>query len=90
MQQVAGIDEAFAIVNDSKFGLQTGVFTHDLQVAFRAHAELEVGGVIIGDVPAYRADQMPYGGVKGSGNTKEGPAYAVREMTEERLVVLQR
>ncbi len=88
LQQVAGIDEAFAIVNDSKFGLQTGVFTHDLQVAFRAHAELEVGGVIIGDVPAYRADQMPYGGVKASGVGREGLRAAMEDFTYERVLVL--
>jgi acyl-CoA reductase-like NAD-dependent aldehyde dehydrogenase len=89
VQPVDGVDEAFALVNDSKFGLQAGVFTRSLDVAFRAHRELDVGGAVIGDVPSYRADQMPYGGVKDSGNTKEGPHYAVREMTEERLVVIQ-
>ena len=61
---VDGVDEAFAAVNDSRYGLQAGVFTHDLQIAFRAHRELEVGGVVVGDVPSFRADQMPYGGVK--------------------------
>ncbi len=65
-------DEAFAAVNASRFGLQAGVFTHDLQTAFRAHRALEVGGVIVGDVPSYRADQMPYGGVKESGIGREG------------------
>jgi acyl-CoA reductase-like NAD-dependent aldehyde dehydrogenase len=64
---VCGLDEAFAAVNDSAFGLQAGVFTHDIAVAFRAHRELDVGGVIIGEVPIYRAEQMPYGGTKGSG-----------------------
>ena len=59
---VNGVDEAFATVNDSRFGLQTGVFTHNMVTAFRAHSELEVGGVVIGDVPSFRADQMPYGG----------------------------
>jgi aldehyde dehydrogenase (NAD+) len=59
---VATTDEAFALVNASRYGLQAGVFTHDLRTAFRAHRDLEVGGVIIGDVPSYRADQMPYGG----------------------------
>jgi aldehyde dehydrogenase (NAD+) len=88
LQQVEGVDEAFAIVNDSRFGLQTGVFTHDLQVAFRAHSELEVGGVIIGDVPAYRADQMPYGGVKASGVGREGLRAAMEDFTYERVLVL--
>jgi acyl-CoA reductase-like NAD-dependent aldehyde dehydrogenase len=65
------------------------VFTHNLQTAFEAHRTLDVGGVVVGDVPSYRADQMPYGGVKASGNTREGPAYAVHELTEERLVVIE-
>ncbi|HEY0700223.1 MAG TPA: aldehyde dehydrogenase family protein, partial [Micromonospora sp.] len=63
LQRVDGADDAFRRIDDSRFGLQAGVFTHDLRLAFRAHRELEVGGVIIGDVPSYRADQMPYGGV---------------------------
>ncbi|MEZ0096217.1 aldehyde dehydrogenase family protein [Streptacidiphilus sp. EB129] len=79
---------AFALVNDSKFGLQAGVFTHDVQTAFRAHRELEVGGVIIGDAPSYRADQMPYGGVKDSGVGREGVAYAMTDYTYERVMVL--
>ncbi|MFI8105016.1 aldehyde dehydrogenase family protein [Streptomyces sp. NPDC086023] len=81
-------DEAFAKVNDSKFGLQTGVFTRDIQIAFRAHRELEVGGVIIGDAPSYRADQMPYGGVKQSGVGREGVRYAMDDYTYERVLVL--
>jgi acyl-CoA reductase-like NAD-dependent aldehyde dehydrogenase len=89
MYSVDDVEEAFDRVNASRYGLQTGVFTHDLRVAFAAHRRLQVGGVIVGDVPSYRADQMPYGGVKDSGNTREGPAYAVRELTEERLVSFQ-
>jgi acyl-CoA reductase-like NAD-dependent aldehyde dehydrogenase len=85
---VDSVDEAFASVNDSKFGLQTGLFTKDVQVAFRARAELEVGGVIVGDVPSYRADQMPYGGVKGSGVGREGIRSAMADLTEERVMVL--
>jgi acyl-CoA reductase-like NAD-dependent aldehyde dehydrogenase len=88
LQRVDGTDEAFAAVNDSKFGLQAGVFTHDLQTAFRAHRELEVGGVIVGDAPSYRADQMPYGGVKDSGVGREGVAYAMADYTYERVMVL--
>jgi acyl-CoA reductase-like NAD-dependent aldehyde dehydrogenase len=88
LQKVDGVDEAFASVNDSKFGLQVGVFTHDVQVAFRAHRELEVGGVIVGDAPSYRADQMPYGGVKDSGVGREGVAYAMADYTYERVLVL--
>jgi acyl-CoA reductase-like NAD-dependent aldehyde dehydrogenase len=88
LQKVDGVDEAFAAVNDSKFGLQAGVFTHDVQLAFRAHRELEVGGVVIGDAPSYRADQMPYGGVKDSGVGREGVAYAMADYTYERVLVL--
>ncbi|GAA3390232.1 aldehyde dehydrogenase family protein [Streptomyces roseoviridis] len=83
-----GEAEAFAAVNDSDFGLQAGVFTHDLQAAFRAHRALEVGGVIIGDVPSYRADQMPYGGAKRSGVGREGVKYAMDDYTYERVLVL--
>jgi acyl-CoA reductase-like NAD-dependent aldehyde dehydrogenase len=84
----ADIDEAFALVNDSKYGLQAGVFTRDVQVAFRAHRDLEVGGVIVGDVPSYRADQMPYGGWKDSGVGREGLKSAMADLTEERVLVL--
>ncbi|MFD7030813.1 aldehyde dehydrogenase family protein [Streptomyces sp. NPDC059917] len=88
LQKVEGTDEAFAAVNDSKFGLQTGVFTRNIQTAFRAHRELEVGGVIVGDAPSYRADQMPYGGVKQSGVGREGVRYAMDDYTYERVLVL--
>ncbi|HUR14348.1 MAG TPA: aldehyde dehydrogenase family protein [Mycobacteriales bacterium] len=88
LQRVASVDEAFAAVNDSIFGLQAGVFTRDVQVAFRAARELEVGGVVIGDVPSYRADQMPYGGVKASGSGREGVRAAMHDLTEERVLVL--
>ncbi|MFF8954533.1 aldehyde dehydrogenase family protein [Streptomyces sp. NPDC014894] len=86
--RVDGEAEAFAAVNDSPYGLQAGVFTHDLRTAFRAHRALEVGGVIIGDVPSYRADQMPYGGAKQSGVGREGVAYAMDDYTYERVLVL--
>jgi acyl-CoA reductase-like NAD-dependent aldehyde dehydrogenase len=85
---VDGVDGAIAAVNDSRFGLQTGVFTKDTATAFRFFAELEVGGVIVGDVPSFRADQMPYGGVKESGVGREGIAYAMADFTEERVMVL--
>ncbi|MFD5641113.1 aldehyde dehydrogenase family protein [Streptomyces anulatus] len=88
LQKVDGEAEAFAAVNSSKYGLQAGVFTHDLQTAFRAHRALEVGGVIIGDVPSYRADQMPYGGAKQSGVGREGVRYAMDDYTYERVLVL--
>ena len=85
---VGSVDEAFAAVNDSRFGLQAGVFTSDLGTAFRAGQELEVGGVVIGDVPSYRADQMPYGGVKASGAGREGVRAAMHDLTEEKVMVL--
>ncbi|MEV6381464.1 aldehyde dehydrogenase family protein [Streptomyces sp. NPDC051773] len=88
VRKVDGEAEAFAAVNESKYGLQAGVFTHDLQTAFRAHRALEVGGVIIGDVPSYRADQMPYGGVKQSGVGREGVKFAMDDYTYERVMVL--
>ncbi|OIK29125.1 aldehyde dehydrogenase family protein [Streptomyces malaysiense] len=88
VQKVNGEAEAFAAVNDSKYGLQAGVFTHDLQAAFRAHRALEVGGVVIGDVPSYRADQMPYGGAKQSGVGREGVRSAMEDYTYERVLVL--
>ena len=83
------LDEALALANGTRYGLQAGIFTRDVRAALRAAQELEFGGVTVNEAPTFRADQMPYGGVKDSGNTREGPAYAVRELTEERLVVLQ-
>lgn len=88
VQKVDGEKEAFAAVNSSKYGLQAGLFTHDIQAAFRGHRALEVGGVIVGDVPSYRADQMPYGGVKQSGVGREGVRYAMDDYTYERVLVL--
>jgi acyl-CoA reductase-like NAD-dependent aldehyde dehydrogenase len=83
------LDEAIGLANATRYGLQAGIFTSDVKGALRAASALEFGGVTVNEAPTFRADQMPYGGVKDSGNTREGPAYAVREMTEERLVVLQ-
>jgi glyceraldehyde-3-phosphate dehydrogenase (NADP+) len=80
--------DAFARVNDSMFGLQTGVFTNELMGAWRAFHELEVGGVIVNDVPTYRIDHMPYGGVKDSGLGREGLRWAIEDMTEVRIMVL--
>jgi acyl-CoA reductase-like NAD-dependent aldehyde dehydrogenase len=87
---VASIDEAIERANGTRFGLQAGVFTASIDTALRAADGLEFGGVTVNEAPTFRSDQMPYGGIKASGNTKEGPAWAVREMTEERLVVIQR
>ena len=81
-------EEALAEVNDSRYGLQAGVFTNDLNRAFEAHRTLEVGGVIVNDISAFRADQMPYGGSKESGFGREGLRFAMEEMTEPRIMVL--
>src|SRR5262249_3998230 len=85
----SSFEEGLEMANDSKFGLQAGVFTRDIGRGLEAGRTLEFGGVMVNDVPAFRADQMPYGGVKDSGNTREGPAFAVYELTEERFVTLQ-
>jgi len=82
-------DEALRLANDSRYGLQAAVFTSDIGKAMRAAGTLEFGGVMVNEVPTWRADQMPYGGLRDSGNTREGPPYTVREMTEERLIVIQ-
>ncbi len=82
-------DAALAEVNDSKFGLQAGIFTRDIYKAHKAWDELDVGGVVIGDVPSWRVDHMPYGGVKDSGLGREGIRYAIEDMTEIRLMVLR-
>lgn len=82
-------EEALRLANDSKFGLQAGVFTRDIGRGLQAGRTLEFGGVLINEVPTFRTDQQPYGGVKDSGNTREGPAYTVYELTEERFVTLQ-
>ena len=83
------LDEAIELANGTRYGLQAGIFTASLKSALAAAQRLEFGGVTVNEAPTFRADQMPYGGVKDSGNTREGPAWAVREMTEERLVVLE-
>jgi acyl-CoA reductase-like NAD-dependent aldehyde dehydrogenase len=80
------LDDAIALSNDTEYGLQAAIFTQNVGVALRAVRELDFGGVIVNEVPTWRADQMPYGGVRDSGNTREGPHYAVREMTELRMV----
>jgi acyl-CoA reductase-like NAD-dependent aldehyde dehydrogenase len=86
---VDSLEEAYARANGTEYGLQAGIFTGSIATALAAAEALDFGGVTVNEAPTFRADQMPYGGVKGSGNTKEGPAYTIREMTEERLVVLQ-
>jgi glyceraldehyde-3-phosphate dehydrogenase (NADP+) len=84
------LEDAVADVNRSRFGLQAGLFTRDLPGAFLAYDALEVGGVIINDVPTWRIDHMPYGGVKESGLGREGPRYTIEEMTEPKLMVINR
>jgi acyl-CoA reductase-like NAD-dependent aldehyde dehydrogenase len=83
------LDEAIALANDTRYGLQAAIFTARLDAALAAARRLDFGGVMINEVPTWRADQQPYGGVRDSGNTREGPHYTVREMTEHRLVVVQ-
>ena len=86
--RTASLDEAIEQANATRYGLQAAIFSRDLSTCLEAARRLEFGGVVVNEAPTFRADQMPYGGIKDSGNTKEGPAWAVRELTEERLVVL--
>jgi acyl-CoA reductase-like NAD-dependent aldehyde dehydrogenase len=81
-------DDALREVNHSSFGLQAGLFTRDAKLLFEAYEELEVGGLIAGDVPSFRIDHMPYGGVKDSGLGREGLRYAIEEMTQPKLLVM--
>ncbi|PIP93376.1 MAG: aldehyde dehydrogenase [Bdellovibrio sp. CG12_big_fil_rev_8_21_14_0_65_39_13] len=87
IEPVVDFEQAIKLANDSSFGLQAGVFSHDLNRMKKAHSELEVGAVIMNGVPGYRIDHMPYGGVKDSGLGREGPRYVIEEMTEPRLLV---
>ncbi|MFN3875798.1 MAG: aldehyde dehydrogenase family protein [Flavobacteriales bacterium] len=87
LEEAADFDDAVRQVNDSAYGLQAGVFTNSIARMKQAHHELEVGGVIIGNVPGFRIDSMPYGGIKDSGLGREGVRYAMEEMTEPRLLV---
>ena len=89
IQTYTDIDDALRLANDTDYGLQAAIFTKNLDHALAAARTLEFGGVLVNEVPTWRADQMPYGGVKASGNTREGPPYSVHEMTEQRLVVIQ-
>jgi acyl-CoA reductase-like NAD-dependent aldehyde dehydrogenase len=88
VQPYEQFDDALREVNRSPFGLQAGLFTRDVKLIFQAFQELEVGGLIVGDSSAFRIDPMPYGGVKDSGIGREGLRYAIEEMTEPRLLVL--
>lgn len=87
INSIQTIEEGIAAINDSRYGLQAGIFTKDIDTAMNASKNLQVGGVMINDIPTYRVDQMPYGGVKESGNAREGLKYTIEEMTEMKLVV---
>jgi acyl-CoA reductase-like NAD-dependent aldehyde dehydrogenase len=89
LSRFSDFDEALAEVNNSKFGLQAGIFTRDLYKANQAWDTLDVGGVVIGDVPSFRVDNMPYGGVKDSGLGREGIRFAMEDMTEIRNLVIR-
>ncbi|MEP6391628.1 MAG: aldehyde dehydrogenase family protein [Halioglobus sp.] len=89
LSEFSDFDDALASINDSDFGLQAGIFTRDLYKMNRAWDTLEVGGVVIGDVPSWRVDNMPYGGVKDSGLGREGVKFAIEDMTELRLLVIR-
>jgi len=86
VNRYANLDDAITLVNSTPFGLQAGIYTQHLQRAFQAARKLRFGGILINDVPAFRADHMPYGGIKNSGIGREGPKYAVEEMTEPKLI----
>jgi acyl-CoA reductase-like NAD-dependent aldehyde dehydrogenase len=90
LQRFTHFDEALEEVNNSKFGLQAGIFTRDLFQMFDAWDRLDVGGVVINDVPSYRVDNMPYGGVKDSGLGREGVRFAMEDMSEIRNLVIRR
>ena len=89
LSKFTDFDKALVEVNDSAFGLQAGIFTRDIHKAHKAWDELEVGGVVINDVPSFRVDHMPYGGVKDSGLGREGIRFAMEDMTEPRLFVMR-
>ena len=82
------LDEAIALANDTEYGLQAAIFTSNVAKALQAVRSLDFGGVLVNEVPTWRADQQPYGGLRDSGNTREGPAFTIREMTETRMVVI--
>ena len=88
VEEYETFDEALNLINNSEYGLQAGLFTHDAVLIQHAFDEIEVGGLIVGDVPTFRVDQMPYGGMKNSGLGREGPRYAIEDMTERKLMVM--
>ena len=88
VNKFSGIEEAIQKVNNTKYGLQAGVFTRDITRALKCAREIDAGGVLINEMPTFRVDNMPYGGTKGSGIGREGPDFAIKEMTEEKLIIL--
>lgn len=90
VNKVKNVEQAIDQVNDSRYGLQAGIYTNDITTALNAAEELYVGGVMINDIPTFRVDNMPYGGVKESGTGREGLKYAIEDMTEMKLVVWNR
>jgi acyl-CoA reductase-like NAD-dependent aldehyde dehydrogenase len=88
VQSYGEFADAIRLANDTRYGLQAAVFTADLDKAMAAARSLDFGGVLVNETPTWRADHMPYGGVRDSGNTREGPAYTAEEMTERRLIIL--
>lgn len=90
VNRVNSVEEAIERVNDSRFGLQAGIYTENVHTALDAAEKLHVGGVLINDIPTFRVDHMPYGGVKESGTGREGIKYAIEEMTELKLVIWNR
>jgi acyl-CoA reductase-like NAD-dependent aldehyde dehydrogenase len=82
------LDDALAMANDTRYGLQAAIFTSDIGKALKAVHALDFGGVLVNEVPTWRADQQPYGGLRDSGNTREGPAFTIKEMTEIRMVII--
>jgi acyl-CoA reductase-like NAD-dependent aldehyde dehydrogenase len=89
LQSVADVDEGIALANDTRYGLQAGIFTGDLDAALRASQQLQFGGVTVNESPTFRADQQPYGGVGDSGNTREGPAWSIHDYLTERVVIVE-
>jgi acyl-CoA reductase-like NAD-dependent aldehyde dehydrogenase len=89
VRSVPDLEAAFAAVNVSRFGLHVSVFTLSLCAAFGAFEEIEAGGVVINEVPGFRSDVMPYGGVKDSGSGREGPRFAIEELTVTRMAVIR-
>jgi acyl-CoA reductase-like NAD-dependent aldehyde dehydrogenase len=89
VQRYENIDDAFALANDSRYGLQAGIFTPNINTALDAARTLDFGGVVVNEVPTWRADQMPYGGNKDSGLGREGIRWAIDSMTEPRLLVIR-